>query len=136
MKKKMLLAIAAVMVFGLSIAAFAFTTTTLSSATAVSRCCCTGDSCPMKKKDASGKETASCCDGCDCCTGDSCPMRKSDHTTMTGVKMADGASCPMKMKADSASGPSADAEDTKAEAKSGDCPCCSKDKEKKDTSAV
>ncbi|MBL8183050.1 MAG: hypothetical protein JNL64_15735 [Blastocatellia bacterium] len=63
-------------------------------------------------------------------------MKKSEHATVSGTKMADGASCPMKMKADAVSGPSADAKDTKAEAKSCDCSCCNKDKEKKDTPAV
>ena len=70
MKKRMILAFAALLVFGLSIATFAYKQTTTTNKTAMSCCCCHGDSCPMKMKDASGTET-SCCDDCDCCKGDS-----------------------------------------------------------------
>ena len=48
------------------------------------------DSCPMKTKDSSGKETASCCDDCNCCKGDSCPMKhKADASQTQIVDVAD-----------------------------------------------
>jgi len=123
MKKKMILAIAALMVFGLSIAAFAFTRTTLSSSTSISCCCCSGDSCPMKKKDPSSKETASCCDTCDCCKGDSCPMKKKGDATDKAKEKPATDSPEMKnvvfVQGDGCC-----------------CSCCKKDKEKKDTPAV
>ena len=117
MKRKIILAISVLVVLGLSIAAFAFTNSTVLSKTATSCCCCSGDSCPMKKKDASGKETASCCDNCDCCKGDSCPMKKKGEKVSalidnSGTATADKAGC--------------------------DCPCCHHDmnKEKTDAPAI
>ena len=77
MKKRMILAFAALLVFGLSIATFAYKQTTTTNKTAMSCCCCHGDSCPMKNKDSLGKDAASCCDKDDC-KGDSCPMKKKD----------------------------------------------------------
>lgn len=135
MKKKMILAIAAIMVLGLSIAGFAFTRTTLSSSMAMS-CCCSGDSCPMKKKDASTGEKASCCDNCDCCSGDSCPMKTKGEASMTGMKMAEGESCPMMKKGEAAQATASSATDDKTEAKSCACTCCNKDKNAMDTPAV
>ena len=79
----MILALIALLVFGLSIATFAYKQTTSTSKTAISCSCCNGDSCPMKNKDASGKETASSCDGCDCCKGGSCPMKMKDEKSGT-----------------------------------------------------
>src|SRR5262245_59469950 len=82
MKRKLMFAVAVIALFAFSIAAYAYTTSVSTAAS----CCCKGDSCPMKTKDANGKEV-SCCDNCDCCkdgkcTGDSCPMKKKDgsHT--------------------------------------------------------
>ena len=111
MKQKLLLAVSVLMLFALAVTAFAYSRTSTGLAAAASCCCCSGDSCPLKKKDASGKETASCCDDCDCrkdgkCTGDSCPMKKKGESA---TKTAD------------------------SDAKSCCCPCCGKDKEKKDT---
>jgi hypothetical protein len=60
MKKQIILAFAMLLVFGLGTATFANT---------ISCSCCKDDSCPMKQKDSSGKETAACCDDCDCCKG-------------------------------------------------------------------
>jgi hypothetical protein len=95
MKKKIIAALAIFAVFGLAVAAYAYTQTT-SSPAAKTSCRKKGDSCPMKAKmghDKTGKHdkdscpmktqtagTASadehdCC--CDCC-GDSCPMKKKD----------------------------------------------------------
>lgn len=80
MKKQLLLTVATLLVFGLSAGTFAYKQTTTSN-TAMSCSCCKGDSCPMKKKDASTGETASACDNCDCCKGDSCPMKKKGEKT-------------------------------------------------------
>lgn len=108
MKKRIILAIATILVFGLSIAAFAYTQTTGTNGATASCSCCTGDSCPMKTKDASGKETASCCDDCDCCKGDSCPMKMKDEkaaaasadmqnvAVVTSGKTCDGSCCKHK----------------------------------------
>src|SRR5687768_4942161 len=96
MKMKMMIAIAALMVFGLSIAAVAYTQT--AGAASVSASCCKGDSCPMKNKNASAGEKTSCCDDCDCCSGESCPMKKQGETSVAVVKTPDGSSCAMMMK--------------------------------------
>jgi hypothetical protein len=84
MKKRILIAIAALMVFGLAIAAVAYTNTK-ASVKASTGCCCKSDgaaeSCPMKSKDA-GKESGSCCDKEDCCCksgAESCPMKSKDE---------------------------------------------------------
>lgn len=85
------------LVFGLTMVAFSYGTSNDLSATASSCCCCSGDSCPLKNKDASGKEAASCCDDCDCCKGDgACPMM-AKHADGKAMKM-DAASCPMMKK--------------------------------------
>ena len=134
MNKRILIAIATILVLGLSIAAFALTRT---GDTHNAMSCC-GDSCPMKSKDAKAGETASCCDKCDCCGGDSCPM-KANGEKMNAMHSASGkaASCPM-MKAESATATTVDMKDVTV-AKDGEscsCSCCGKDKEKKDVPAV
>jgi hypothetical protein len=113
MRIKLFLVIAAMLVFGLAVVAYSYGTAGSASAAVTSCCCCSGDSCPMKtKKDASGKETTSCCD-MDCCKGgaDSCPMMKKDasgkmeHSECPMMKkdgshadMKEGESCPMMKK--------------------------------------
>ena len=128
MKKKILIVISAALVFGLAIVAFSYGTSGSTSATAASCCCCSGESCPMKTKDASGKETASCC-GADCCKGDgeSCPMMKKDASGKETASCCGGdcckggaESCPM-MKKD-ASGATADQKHDPAS-----CPMMKKD---------
>lgn len=137
MNKRMILAIAALLVFGLSVAAFAYKQATNANNTAMSPSCCKGDSCPMKHKDASTGETASCCDDCCCKGGDSCPMKNKGETSATGMKMADGASCPM-MKKEKAQTVSFDKANVviATDGESCCCPCCSKNKERKDAPSV
>lgn len=85
MKKRVFLVVAALLVLGLGVATFAYKQSSNASTLAIS--CCKGDSCPMKK-DASGKETASCCDDCDCCKGASCPMKnKGAQTAVVDANM-------------------------------------------------
>ncbi len=101
MKRNIFIVLAAMMVFGLAIAVYALNTnTTVETSAAVSCCCCSGDSCPMKGKNAVKADAATTTatadkhEGC-CCKGDaaSCPMMKD------GKMAADGDhSCPM-MKA-------------------------------------
>ena len=100
MKRRIILALAALMVFGLAIATVAFSSqTNVSTVTAC--CCCSGDSCPMKKKDAVAKDAslkdgASCCDGCEHCKGgaESCPMMKDGAHSGEHAKGAHSC-CPM-----------------------------------------
>lgn len=99
MKRRIILAIAALMVFGLAVAAVAFSTSTNVAAVAAC-CCCSGDSCPLKnrdavQKDASVKDTGSCCDGCEHCKGcaESCPMMKD--AAHKGEHGSGTHSCPM-----------------------------------------
>ncbi len=127
MKKKMILAIAALMVMGLAIAAFAYTRANSSSVNAVS--CCAGDSCPMKNKNASTGEKASCCDDCSCCSGDSCPMKSKGDASAPAMKMGDAASCPMKSKGEASTAMHMDVKHEMAadDGKGCCCPCCNKE---------
>lgn len=131
MKKKITLAIAAIMVLGIAVAAFAYTRTSGRAATAMS--CCKGESCPMKNKEATSGEKASCCDNCDCCSGDSCPMKNGEASAAT-MKMGDAESCPLMKKA--ADGTEMKPEATTADAKSCCCSCCGNENKKKDAAAV
>ncbi|MBK9154865.1 MAG: hypothetical protein IPM25_11730 [Chloracidobacterium sp.] len=98
MKKKLVAVFAIVAVFGLAIAAYAYTQTTFNT-TASASCC--KDNCPMKNKDAEhGKDHANG-EAHKCC-GDSCPMKgehgkTGDHSKMDGHNCC-GDSCPMKKK--------------------------------------
>lgn len=92
MKKRIMLAIAAMLVLGLTIAAFAYNTTNTSNKTAMNCCSKDKDSCPMKSKTESAdrQNAASCCDMPDCCCkggGDSCPMKKQTETSSQTVDM-------------------------------------------------
>lgn len=106
MKKRILAIFTIVAVFGLAIAAFAYTQTTAN--TAASASCCK-DSCPMKKKDGDhaehgrehGKDHAKG-EGHKCC-GDSCPMKgehgkSGEHHAAGEAHNCCGDSCPMKKK--------------------------------------
>ena len=147
MKRNIFIALAAMMVFGLAVAVYALNTnTSVETSATVSCCCCSGDSCPMKGKNAAATTTTAADkhEGC-CCKGDgaSCPMMKN------GKMAADGDhSCPM-MK----DGKAHDMKDMKsmdpkthdmhknmaatADGKSGcTCACCAHGKEKKDAPAI
>ena len=135
MKKKILAIFAIIAVFGLTIAAYAYTRTTVNT-TATASCC--KDSCPMKNKGGEhGKDHAKG-EGHNCC-GDSCPMKGEhgnggDHAKMEGHNCC-GDSCPMKKKdGDEAK---ATAVSTSEEGKSccDNCDCC-KGKAKTETAAV
>lgn len=108
MKKKLIATLTIFALFGLAIAAFAYTRT--NPVQSDKSCCCkSADSCPMKSKEhdhKDGEHKMSCCkkhgDGhakgedhskaeghsCDCC-GDSCPMKKDGATGA----YTDGKSC-------------------------------------------
>lgn len=84
MKKRILLAISVLLVFGLAIAAYAYTANTPEK-DGMSCCCKSGaESCPMMKDKTTGKDAASCCEKEDCCCksgADSCPMKgKKDES--------------------------------------------------------
>jgi len=116
MKPKVLV-ISILALFALSVA-FAYTRASTEASVAAA-CCCSGDSCPMKKKDAAGTETASCCDNCSCCKGDSCPMKMNSADKPHAVAEQDMKNVVMVMSEDSCC-----------------CGCCKKDKEKKDTASL
>ena len=118
--KRIILAISVLLVLGLAVAAIAYKRSTAVETAAVSCCCCSGDSCPMKK-DAAGTETVSCCKD-DCCKGGSCSMKNSGAATADHPE-----SCPMKDKEGQASHAAmteAKHEAMKAEGKSCCCSCC------------
>ena len=113
MNKKLILAIAALMIVALTVVAFAYTRTTADNKAAMT-CCCHSDSCPMKSQQtASTGEKASCCDNCDCCKGGK----------MAGM---DGDSCPMHKNAEKTAATASDKTGAKT---SCDCPCCNHNKE-------
>ena len=121
--KRLILAISVLPVLGLAAAAIAYNRTAVAE-TAMSCCCCSGDSCPMKK-DSASKDTASCCkDGC--CKDGTCAMKKD------GAGSADmPADCPMMKKKDGeASHATMTAEEHKAMQADGKACCCACCKDK------
>ena len=90
MKKKFLIIIAALMIFGLAIAAYAFQAANAASAGTKASCCAMADCC----KDGHCKMGGSCCDG-------ACPMKdkeKKDTTSAMNLSKVvvvggDGNSC-------------------------------------------
>ena len=133
MKKKIFLVFSVMMVLGLAVAIFALNTSSRTERTAMSCCCCSGDSCPLKDKNAAARsDAAATTDGCSCC-GDSCPMKKSNDAK-TGSASGDMKDCPM-MKAHAGDTMRHDAkvgEDGKAHS----CSCCEHGMDKKDAPAV
>lgn len=108
MRYKVLIITAAILLFGVSFAVYAYNSTnqSVTETVAASCCCCTGDSCPMKGND--GKAMAGhdmkMGEGHSCC-GDSCPMKAKGESAMAGHEMKAGEghsccgdSCPMKGK--------------------------------------
>ncbi|MEQ1645668.1 MAG: hypothetical protein ABL959_19620, partial [Pyrinomonadaceae bacterium] len=78
MRSKILVIITTVLLFGVGFAVYAYNSTqSITETVAASCCCCSGDSCPMKAKDA--KATGEASHEC-CCKGDgaSCPMKSKD----------------------------------------------------------
>lgn len=97
MRSKVLVIITAMLLFGVGFAVYAYNSNQAATDTvAASCCCCSGDSCPMKAKDA--KATGEAGHEC-CCKGDgaSCPMKSKDGKSAGKMAMAaDGKhSCPM-----------------------------------------
>lgn len=145
MRLKIFLAAAAVLVFGIGVAVFAYTSTTVSSSVAaVSSCDCCGDSCPMKSAKSGAKTEANTADHASCC-GDSCPMKSAKghdgmaaHHDAKHVAKTDGAphSCPMAMKTEGAAGKHhvSNAAGEKGE-HSCSCPCCAARSEAKTVSS-
>ena len=111
MNKRIFFIAAAFLVFGLTIAAYAFNSASIYDTGTAGVACCKGDSCPMKKKDASVKNNASHSDDRACCKdgmcamkkgdaakaghGDCCKMKKAHADAVSMKKMSDGESCPM-----------------------------------------
>ena len=119
MRHRSILTITTLFVLGFGIAGFASGGPTGVFPT-VSCCCCSGDSCPMKK-DAAGKSVAAGHENCDCCIGDgaSCPMMKKGDNAAAGEHACcccggDGESCPMMKKGENVS----------ADMKTGEGPSC------------
>jgi hypothetical protein len=132
MKNRILLAIAGALIFGLAVAAFAYTNTNTATKAAVECCCAKGaESCPMKGKDHADKDLSSCCDKDDCCckTGaESCPMKSKDDG-----KSADKAKhscCDKEHAAPKKEGEAAEMKHVvAASGTEGCCPCCGAKKE-------
>ncbi len=91
MKKRILLAITVLLVFGLTIAAFAYNKTNTTNQ-ATMDCCTKSDDCPMKSKDADSTVKKDCC-----LKDDSCPMKDKQTQTssvdMKNVTVASSESC-------------------------------------------
>jgi hypothetical protein len=96
MKKKILIVISALMIFGLAIAVYAINQSEVTGSADKAACCCMGDSCPMKSKENAAADASH--KGMSCC-GDSCPMKSGAAAATTG-SCCDccGDSCPMKAK--------------------------------------
>jgi hypothetical protein len=102
MKKRILLALTAVLVLGLAAAVYALNQTH-NSHQRTADCCTKSDSCPMKNQrhhTQTTAEKASCCDMDDCCCkGDACPMKKNAEKETVSVDLknvtvaADGENC-------------------------------------------
>lgn len=87
MKKRIVLILSVLLIFAFGIFAATFDRTSAETKTAMSCCCCSGDSCPMKNKGetAANGEKHDCC-----CHSDSCPMKK-DHKGATQMNASSDA---------------------------------------------
>ena len=110
MNKKLIVAIAVLMVVALSVVAFAYTRSTTGNKAAMT---CCGDSCPMKSQQTASTGEKASCDNCDCCKGGK----------MAGM---DGDSCPMHKNAEKTAATASDQTGAKT---SCDCSCCKHNKE-------
>ena len=142
MRSRVLVILAAVLIFGLGIAVYAYNSTSINAETTTASCCsCCGDSCPMKSKDAkSGEKMAMSADG-----EHSCPMMSEKKDGMAGhdMKMANGESCPMmkdskdaKMSEMHKGMAGMDHKDHATNGDSCSCACCSHNKETKVTASM
>lgn len=101
MRSKVLVILSAVLLFGLSIAVYAYSSGAATEAAATS-CCCKGDSCPMKTGDSKAAKSEAKTEGAGscCCAGDSCAMKSSGEKSAEGASSCccsgGGDSCPMK----------------------------------------
>ncbi|MGE3466191.1 MAG: hypothetical protein AB7J13_04600 [Pyrinomonadaceae bacterium] len=148
MRSKVLVILTAILLFGVSFAVYAYTSTSTTETVAASCCCCSHDSCPMKSKD--GKAMAGhemkAGEGHSCC-GDSCPMKAKGEKGMAGhdMKMANGESCPMMKdgkahemhKGEMPKGEMHTGMKHDADGKSGcACACCAHGNKKTDTATI
>jgi len=110
MKNRIIAMLTILAVFGLAIAAYAYTRGTTVATTAASCCKKDGDSCPMKAKghDDKGEHAGMSCDKmkshggehakaeghecCGCC-GESCPMKKEKAKSTSVSTTEDAKSC-------------------------------------------
>ncbi|PYS98496.1 MAG: hypothetical protein DMF63_15815 [Acidobacteria bacterium] len=113
--KRLILAISVLLVLGLAAAAIAYNRTAVAE-TAMSCCCCAGDSCPMK--DSASGETASCCNE-DCCKDGSCAMKKDAAAAAENMP----ADCPM-MKNKTGEATAGEHQPMHTDSKSCSCACC------------
>ena len=142
MKKRILAIFTIFAVFGLAIAAYAYTQTSVG--TAASASCCK-DSCPMKNKGGDnhaehGKDHAKGEGHSCCCSGDSCPMKgehgkSGEHNANGQAHNCCGDSCPMKKKEGDPKATTAVAATEDGKRCCDNCECC-KGKAKTDTAAV
>lgn len=118
MKKRIILAISAMFILGLTVAAFA-----LSQSSKFNNTTAAADSCAMKMQVAgASRAKASCCDKADCCCkGDACPMKKqgSENASAGCCSNCCGDSCAMKNKTSETS--SADMNNPTVAAGEGSC---------------
>ena len=86
MKKRIILAISVLLVFGLAVVVFAYNRSNQTHQAAMA-CCCKDGSCPMKIKDAAvTADMEKSCDTPDCCCkggGESCPMKTQGEASQT-----------------------------------------------------
>lgn len=103
MKSKILALFAILVVFGLALAAYAYTKTTVSGDKATMSCCAKSDSCPMKARghDHQGEHAGKSCPmkhdakaGDHKCCGDACPLKKEGAPESTAaISSENGESC-------------------------------------------
>ena len=113
MKTRIFFVTAAVLVFGLGIATFAYKQTSSAKAAAAA-CCCKGDSCPMKAGKGEHRVTAAAEHKMD-----------ADHEAMSGEHKCCGESCPMMKKKDSQTKVSGASASDEGKSCCDNCDCCS-----------